>query len=66
MFSTAPENKKRVEKVKAQYICCVDQSVTLIIGFSKLRGNFTSRTVKLGFPCMTLSCFESSFKAQPV
>jgi hypothetical protein len=66
VFSTAPETKKWDQKVKAKYIFFVDQNVTLIIGFSKLRGNFISRTVNLGFPYMTSSYFESSSKAQPV
>ena len=66
VFSTAPEKKKTDQKVEAQYICFVGQNVTPITGFSKLRGNFTSRTLKLGFPCMTSSYFESSSEAQPV
>jgi hypothetical protein len=65
VFSTAPANKKKDQKVEAQCIFFVDQNVTLIIGFSKLRGNLTSRTVDLGFPYMT-SYFASSSKAQPV
>ena len=66
MFRTAPETKKWDQNVEAQYIFFVGQNVKLIIGFSKLRRNFTSRTVNLGLPYMTFSYFESSSKAQPV
>jgi hypothetical protein len=66
VFNTAPEAKNWDQKFEAQYIFFVDQNITLIIGFSKLRGNFMSRTVNLGFPYMTSSYFESSSKVQPV